>query len=79
MSSRKAPSLELPIINPKQAKDRCLRENRPGNRASAVVVERMARPVCKRCLDIRLISLHKLIRSRVGTPAKMEIRTSWSS
>ena len=41
--------------------------------------KRMARPVCKRFCDARLISLRQRIRSQGITLAKMEIRTFRSS
>ena len=46
---------------------------------SVNMVERMARPVCKRYLRADLISLRQRIRSQGSALAKMEVRASRSS
>jgi SRSO17 transposase len=58
-------------------RERCLSPWAPV--VSVKVVERMARPICKRFSRSDLTSLRQRIRSQGTALAKMELRASWSS
>jgi transposase len=76
-----APSLKpVPVPTADQAAEIAqLRRECDRLRMERDILKRMARPVCKRFLQSDLVSLRQRIRSRDNVPAKMEIRTSWSS